>query len=71
MVTPVRAVDPVGGTQPDHRADSAALLTDARMRRAVDQALGGEVEHRLLKGSDQVQLGQHRDEDARVGRLPV
>ena len=65
------AVDGVGRPQRDDGADGAALLADAGVRGAVDEALARELEDRLLEGADEVQLAEHGREQPRVGGLPV
>ena len=42
VVAAVGAVDGVRGRQRQHRTDGAALLPDARVRRAVDQPVAGQ-----------------------------
>ena len=71
VVAAVRAVDRVGAGQRERRADGAALLADARVRRAVDQPGRGELEHVLLERPDQHQLAEHRGEQLGVGGVPV
>ena len=46
--------------RPTIEPDRAALLADAGVRRTVDQALAGELEHGLLERADEVQLAEHR-----------
>ncbi len=60
VVTAVRAVDAIGGAKAEDRADRAALLADARMRRAMDETRSGELEHALFECADEVKLHQHR-----------
>ena len=55
----------------EHRADRAALLADAGVRRAVDEALAGELEHVLLEGADQTSWLSIVSEQVRVGGVPV
>ncbi len=57
VVAAVRAVDGVLAGEREHRADRAALLADAGVRRAVDQAGAGQLEDVLLEGPDPHQLG--------------
>ena len=71
MVAAMGAVDGVRRPQRDDRADRAALLADAGVRRAVHEALAGQFEDRLLEGPDEVQLAQHGGQQPGVGRLPV
>ena len=71
VVAAMRAVDGVRRAQRDDRADRAALLADAGVRRAVHEALAGQLEDRLLEGPDEVQLPEHGREQPGVGRLPV
>ena len=71
VVAAVRAVDLVGHGERDRRADRAGLLSDRRVRRAVDQLLAGQVEHLLLEGPDQVHLHRHRLQHGRIGRVPI
>ncbi|MNI71626.1 hypothetical protein D3C73_1275080 [compost metagenome] len=67
----MRAVDLVAGAQGQHGADRAAFLAHGRVRGAVHQAFGGQVQHGLFKGAYPVQLGQHGAEQGRVRLLPV
>ena len=67
----MRPVDRVARAQPDDRADRAALLADAGVRRAVHEPRPGQLEDRLLERADEMQLPQHRRQQPRVGRLPV
>ena len=71
VVPAMRAVDGVGRAQPDDRADRAALLADAGVRRTVHEARPGQVEDRLLERADEVQLPEHRRQQRGVGGLPV
>ncbi len=71
MVAAVRSVDLVARAQRQHGADRAAFLAHGRMRGAVDQAFGGELQHGLFKGADPVQLGQHGAEQGGIRLLPV
>ena len=71
VVTAVGAVDRVRRPERDDGADRTPLLADAGVRRAVDEALAGQFEDRLLEGPDEVQLPEHGREQAGVGRLPV
>ena len=71
VVAAVRAVDRIGRAQADDRADRAALLPDAGVRRPVDEPLAGELEHGLFEGADEVQLREHPGQQRRVGALPV
>ncbi len=48
-------------------SNRTALLPDAGVRRAVHQAFTGEFEDGLLERPDEMQLGQHRAEQRRVG----
>ena len=54
VVAAMGAVDGVRGPQRDDGADRAALLADARVRRAVHETLAGQLQDRLLKGPDEV-----------------
>ena len=71
VVAPVGAGHLVVGPQRQARADRPALLTDAGVRRAVDQTLAREVEHLLLEGTDEVQLHEHGREELGRDLLPV
>ena len=71
VVAAMGAVDGVGRPQRDDGADGAALLADAGVRGAVDEALAGEFEDRLLEGADEVQLPEHGREQPGVGGPPV
>ena len=71
VVPAMRPVDRVVRGERDRRADGAALLADARVRRAVDEALAGEFEDELLERPDQHELAQDRGEQGRLGGVPV
>ncbi|MDT4845508.1 hypothetical protein FQZ97_794980 [compost metagenome] len=71
MVAAVRAVDLVAGAQRQHRADRAAFLAHGRMRGAVHEAFGGQVQHGLFEGADPMQLGQHGAQQGGIRLLPV
>ncbi|KAG1314975.1 hypothetical protein G6F62_013834 [Rhizopus arrhizus] len=49
VVAAVRPVDLVAGAQGQHRTDGAAFLAHGRVRGAVHQAFGGQVQHGLFK----------------------
>ena len=57
VVAAVRPVDGVVAGERQHRADGAALLPDARVRRAVDQPGTGELEDVLLERADPAPAG--------------
>ncbi|MCY1367565.1 hypothetical protein D9M69_545080 [compost metagenome] len=71
MVPTVGAVDLVGGDQRYDGAGRAAFLADAGVRRAVDQALGGQLQHAFFEGADQVHVREQGAEHRRVGVFPV
>ena len=71
VVAAVRPVDLVAGAQGQHRTDGAAFLTHGRVRGAVHQAFGGQVQHSLFKGADPVQLGEHGAQQGGVRLLPI
>ena len=71
VVTAVRAGNLVVRPQGEAGTDRAALLADARMCRAVDEPLAGQLEHLLLKGANEVQLHEHRHEQAGWKPIPV
>ena len=71
VVTAVRAVHAVGRAQGEDRADRAALLPDAGVRRSVHEPLAGEIEHGLLEGSNELNLAKHGSQQRGVRLLPV
>ena len=83
----VRAVDEVVGPQGEDRPDGAALLSDARVRRAVHEPVAGELEDVLLerpgstasgssirqqvRGRDSVPVGRRRGRARTHGEAAV
>ena len=67
----MRAVDSVAFLQGEHRAHGAALLADARVNRAVHQALGGQIEQVLLEGPNEDELAPHARQQLGVCSVPV
>src|SRR3546814_9353074 len=61
----------VGRAEDRHRADRAALLPYARMRRSVHQPEAMEFEYLLLESADDEELFQHPDEAERILASPV
>jgi hypothetical protein len=71
VVTAVRAVDEVVAAQREDGTDRAALLADARVCGAVDQALAGQFEHVLLERPDPERLAHHPQQQIGIGGVPV
>ena len=68
VVRAVGAHDPVARAQAERRADGHGLLPDGRVHRPVDEAGGGQLQHRLLEPADQEQQLRHPAQ--RRGVLP-
>jgi hypothetical protein len=71
MVAAVRAVDGICSGERDARANRSALLADAGVGGSVDEALSGQLKHRLLEGADQHHVAQHRGEQTGISCVPV
>ena len=67
----VRACDHVARSQRRDRPDGAALLTDARMQRAVYQTEFFHLEHGFFKGADHVQVIVHAQQLGLADVVPV